>query len=299
MAKKRKEPDLVEESPTSGVAGLVGATVLLAGLIVAAFFAWQHWARPVLNTSHHQLVVENIEIPPAPPWIRTDIKAEVFRDASLADASTLDSDLTPRIAHAFELHPWVAEVTRVSKQAPANVVVDLSYRRPIAWVEVPPGMFGQQGQAALPIDSDSVLLPQADFGEDDLDLFIRINVEDLSMCGPTGAPWGDPRVAGAAAIATLLGNDWKALGLYKIKAIPDHSLHGSPTSVRYELHTPKRKRLLWGSAPGLEPRGESPATQKLGILRQYVQRHGPLDKSDIPGLDLRNAEAIRMAMLPR
>ena len=83
-------------------AGLVGATVILAGLIVAAFFAWTHWARPVLDVTSHQLVPENVQIPAAPPWIRSDIKAEVFRDASLAEASALETDLTPRIAHAFE-----------------------------------------------------------------------------------------------------------------------------------------------------------------------------------------------------
>jgi hypothetical protein len=217
----------------------------------------------------------------------------------LADASALETELTPRIAHAFEMHPWVAEVTRVSKQAPANVIVDLAYRQPVAWVEVPEGMFGQQGQAALPIDSKSVLLPQADFTPDDLGLFIRIDIENLSMCGPTGTVWGDPRVAGAAAIASVLGEQWRELGLYEIKALVDYSQTNAPARTRYELCTPKSKRLNWGSAPGQEPPGEPPAASKLRLLREYVARHGPLDGGEAVGLDLCNPESIRTALLPR
>ena len=300
-ARKRKESDRIDGGATlaSGAAGLVGATVILAGLIVAAFLGWTLWVRPVLDVTRHQLLPENVRIPPAPPWIRSDIKAEVFRDGSLADASALETDLTPRIAHAFEMHPWVATVTRVSKQAPANVVVDLAYRQPIAWVEVPEGMFGQQGQAALPIDSQTVLLPQADFTPDDLGLFIRINIENLSMCGPTGTPWGDPRVAGAAAIATALGEQWRELGLSEIKALADYSRPNAPATTRYELFTPGEKRLIWGSAPGCEPPGESPPATKVRLLREYVQQHGRLDEGSVLGLDLRNPESIRTALLPR
>jgi len=298
-ARKRKESERIDGGGTraSGTAGLVGATAILAGLIVAAFFAWKHGVPPVL--ARHQLRSENVHIPPTPPWIRSDIKAEVFRDGSLSDASALETDLTPRIAHAFEMHPWVAEVTRVSKQAPANVVVDLAYRQPIAWVEVPEGMFGQQGQAALPIDSQSVLLPQADFTPDDLGMFIRISIENLSMCGPTGTPWGDPRVAGAAAIASALGEQWRELGLYEIKALADRSQANAPATTRYELYTPVEKRIIWGSAPGSEWPGEPTAATKVRLLREYVNRRGPLDQGTVLGLDLRSPESIRTALLPR
>lgn len=298
-AKKRKEPELYDEgSLATGVSGLVGATVILAGLIVAAFFAWKHWARPVIQSGQYKLLVENVQIPEPPPWIRSDIKAEVFRDGSLNETSALETDLTPRVAHAFEMHPWVAEVTRVSKRAPANVVVDLIYRQPVAWVEVPEGMFGQQGQAALPIDRDSVLLPQADFSTDDLGAFIRIDVENLSMCGPTGTPWGDPRVAGAAAIATMIGEQFRDLGLYEIKALADNSQPHAPSTTRYDLYTRGAMQLIWGSAPGSEAPGEPSAAQKLRLLSEYVQTNGPLDAGRRLGLDLRNPESVRTAMLP-
>ena len=300
-ARKLKESDRIDGGGplASSAMGLVGAIVILAGLIVAAFFAWNHWARPIIEVNRHQLVPENVQIPPTPPWVRSNIKAEVFRDGSLADASALETDLTPRIAHAFEMHPWVAAVTRVSKQAPANVVVDLTYRQPIAWVAVPEGMFGQEGQAALPIDSQSVVLPQDDFTKSDLGHLIRISIENLSMSGPTGTPWGDTRVAGAAAIASALGEHWRALGLYEIKAFTDYSRPNAPATTRYELYTPGEKRLIWGSAPGFEAPGEPPPATKVKLLREYVQRRGPLDQGSVLGLDLRNPEAIRTALLPR
>jgi hypothetical protein len=218
----------------------------------------------------------------------------------LAGASALETDLTPRIAHAFEMHPWVAAVTRVSKRAPANIIVDLEYRQPIAWVEVPAGMYaGQTVQGALPIDGESVLLPNADFQADDLMRLIHINIEGLSISGPTGTPWGDPRVAGAAAIAAALGEHWRELGLYQIKAFADFSLANTPARTRYELYAVDGRRLIWGSAPGQEPPGEPAAAAKVRLLREYVQRRGPLDNGKGLGLDLRNPDSIRTATLPR
>ncbi|HRX80778.1 MAG TPA: hypothetical protein P5307_17030, partial [Pirellulaceae bacterium] len=63
--------------------------------------------------------------------------------------------------------------------------------------------------------------------------------------------------------------------------------------------TPNEKRLIWGSAPGLETPGEPPAATKFRLLREYVQRNGRLDDSSVLGLDLRNPESIRTALLPR
>ncbi len=297
VARKRKESDSNEPSAghQAGWAGLMGATLVLAACLVGGYFAWHHWARDAINDRHYQLLPENVQIPPAPPWIRSDIKGEVFRDGSLAEKSLLDRDSTPHVANAFEMHPWVAAVHRVSKQPPATMIVDLKYRRPVAWVEVPQGMFSESGAGVLPIDGEAVLLPQTDFSPADLDAFIRVGVADLTLCGPTGTPWGDPRVAGAAAIAELLGDNWKSLGLYRIEAQADYSQTNAPATIRFDLYTPKGKRLIWGSAPGHEPAIEPIASVKLRLLQEYVQRHGTLDQGAILGIDLRNPESLRVA----
>lgn len=102
-------------------------------LILAAgggmwYFVWQRVKSHVLAEADYQLDPKNIEITPAPPkWIHADIKAEVIRDGSLAKSlSILDPELTVHVKRAFGLHPWIAEVHRVSKRHPASVEVDVS-----------------------------------------------------------------------------------------------------------------------------------------------------------------------------
>jgi hypothetical protein len=106
-------------------------------------------------------------------------------------------------------------------------------------------------------------------------------------------------VAGAAAIASVLGEEWRELGLYEIKAMADYSQANAPARTRYELYTPNAKRLIWGSAPGHEPPGEPPAATKMRLLREYVLNRGRLDDGAVLGLDLRNPDSIRTALLPR
>jgi hypothetical protein len=300
-ARKRKERN---PEGTALVRGgglrLVAATLLLAGMIVGVYFGWHHWARPLVSESHFKLLRENIEITPPPPWIKSDIQSEVFRDASLAETSTLDTSLSIRMADAFEMHPWVAKVHRVNKQSSTKLVIDLEYRKPIAWVKVPEGMFPKiNGAGVLLIDQHAVSLPQDGFSRDDLGTFILIDIEDVSLCGPIGTPWGDARVAGAAKLAELLGENWRSLSLAVIRAVADYGQGGRRPRTRYEIITRKGKRLIWGSSPGDEEVGEPPAVQKLNALADCIRRHGPLDESHILGLDLRDPHAVRTAERPR
>jgi len=278
-------------------AGAIGAGVILLLAIIGGVLGWKLWGSSHVPQAQARLLPEYVNIPAPPPWIRSDIKAEVFRDGSLSELSVLDPELAKRVFHAFEMHPWVAKVHRISKRPPSQVIVDLHYRRPIAWVEVPEGMFPQRGAGVLPIDQDSVLLPQGDFTPEQLADFIRISVEGLSMCGPNGAVWGDPRVAGAAAIAVRLADHWQNLGLSRIHALPEYSQADARPRTRYELLTRQGKRLIWGSAPSEEQSGEPDASQKLQLLFEFVRRHGPLDADDqLLGLDLRDVNA---ALNPR
>ena len=71
----------------------------------------------------YQITAENIHITPPPPWIRSDIKAEVLRDAGLVGnalgARRLGQRLPQRVRDAFEFHPWVASVERITKRLPS------------------------------------------------------------------------------------------------------------------------------------------------------------------------------------
>ncbi|MGE0756668.1 MAG: hypothetical protein AB7O38_06595 [Pirellulaceae bacterium] len=109
---------------------LVLGMLVVAGLVIG----WQRWGRSVVARPVYRIAAENIRLTPAPTWIRTDVRAEVVREGALDDLSIFDKDVTIRVYQAFELHPWVRKVRRVSKHPPARLEVDLEYREPVAWV---------------------------------------------------------------------------------------------------------------------------------------------------------------------
>ena len=223
------------------------------------------------------------------------LKAEVIRDASLdSSLSTLDPELTMRVAQAFRLHPWVAKVQRVSKQYPAAVKVELVYRRPAAMVEVP-------GPALLPVDAEGVVLPTDDFSPLDARHYPRIAEIKTSPLGPVGTRWGDTRVSGAASVAAAVADQWERLGLHHI--VPSGRQSGAPggrETDAYELFTNAGTRIDWGRPPGAEISGEAMAAGKVAALLEYAQAHGgSLDDAGKPQrLDVRPVSGMLVAPRP-
>ncbi len=285
------------------------ALVLLA-LVVAvpagAIYAWQRWGERISKGPEYVLLPENIEITAdKPDWIKSDIRAEVVRDASLTGKSTLDKDLTKKVAQAFRMHNWVEEVTRVNKYYPARVVVELVYRKPVAMVEV---WSPKDGDGLLPIDINGVLLPRGDFVGDSGEAaanvrdYPRISVPDAAPASLVGSPWGDPRVEGAARIAAVFEGRWKALGLYRIAASQVDSITGSPPEPTYDLFTKNGVRAIWGKAPAAESVVEAKAAlAKVARLAKYVEANGPLESmTETTDIDLRGRRETdpHTALLP-
>jgi hypothetical protein len=262
-----------------------GRTAVLVVLLVAAFAAgsvllWGEVGPRVLASQEYLVGPQQVELSPPPRWIHSDIKAEVFRDASLdGPLSIMDDDLVDRIRAAFALHPWVARVVRVAKHHPARVEVEVEYRRPVLMVEVPGGL--------LPVDARGVLLPVGDFSPVEAARYPRLVGADTSPLGTVGQAWGDARVVGAAEIAGVLGAEWDELKLARIASLP------APIGIAkhepcYVLMTRAGTRIVWGRAPGADPLGEPTAAQKAALLRHYASEHGSLDEAQAAGgLDLR------------
>lgn len=258
--------------------------ISVAALFVGLYFAWKKWGPEFTSHERYRLSVDNLEIPPQPPWIHSNVKAEVIRDGNLDELRILDEQVTVKVAGAFALHNWVAKVKRVSKNADPKVVVDLEYRKPVAMVEVNTG--GARG--LLPIDAASVLLPTDDFSRTATRAYPRIWARDASPAGLTGTPWGDERIAGAARLAALLEESWGMLGLYRI-AVSGERDKSRRSAAQYELQSRKGSRILWGRAPGQESLGEDVAAEKLARLREYLQASGPFDGPSGPvTIDLRD-----------
>ncbi len=149
---------------------------------------------------------DKVAITPPPGWIHSDVRAEVFRDASLdGPLSILDDGLLERISNAFSLHPWVAKVVSVSRKPMARMEVKLEYRRPVCMVEAP-------GEP-LPVDVEGRLLPSGDFSPVEKSSYLRLTGIDSVPMGPAGQPWGDGRVVGGAEIAAALGDAWPGIAL--------------------------------------------------------------------------------------
>ena len=247
------------------------------------------------HPDRYEVQLERVMVNESPNWIARDIRSEVFHDAGWHEQplSISEDDLTVRVAQAFEQHTWVAKVTRVTKQPPATVSVELKYRCPVAMVEVDsPGQGG-----LLPVDAEGVLLPPEDFDAEHALTYPRITVDYSGPSGSVGTPWGDERVESAAKIAAALVDRWASLGLYRVVALPSNQ----PASVSpptYELHTRGSSRVLWGHAPGAEQVGEATAEQKAARLLHHVQQNGSFDKRDSEvEVDLRAAQDLTARVL--
>lgn len=259
--------------PAALVAGAVGG---------GGYLLWQSVAPFVLPSANFDLMAERITLTPPPPWIRSDIKQEVLRDASLdRGASILDDDLAARAAKAFQLHPWIARVESVRKVAPAGLVVEVIYRRPVCMVEVPGGLYA--------VDADAVLLPSGDFSPAEARRYPRLSGTRATTAGPVGTIWPDARVQSAARLAATLVDVWESLDFNRIMTTPSGEL---------EVYTARGTRVLWGHAEGDGPDQRDLARAKVVRLQGYAAEHGGLDASaELVDLDVRDPS--KLTVTPR
>jgi hypothetical protein len=259
---------------------------MLVALGFAAHFLWVRTAPIVARNPQYILAAERIQITGPPPWIRSDIKTQVLRDSGLTGtASVLDDwdTLSKRVKDAFELHPWVASVERITRRLPSSLDIELKYRRPIAAVE----SSDPSGVMFLPIDDHAVRLPESDLTETERRYLPRVS--GISGRPRVGDVWNDPRVIGGAKLAAQLADVWQQLRLVEILCSEPTSSHDKPLYT-FEIVTTGGTRIIWGATPGQESSsGDSPFTQKRQRLLDYATQHGKLESIDGPAvLDVRS-----------
>jgi len=251
--------------------GLVLTAVVIAAAIGSAFYAWGRWGEPAMQSGDYVVTPERITVTPQPTWIHSNVKAEVVRSANVARLSLREPQLVEQVAQAFALHPWIAKVVRVEKRIPAQVNVELEYRRPVMVVKL--DLADEKG--LLFLDEHSVLLPTGDFAPSQASNYLRIMAAGETPVSVYGTAWGSQRIAGAARVAAAWDNRWQPLGLYWIV-----TAQPAGGQLVYEMHTKDDQvHVVWGGAPGHESSSEPSAQQKIAALQQYVHDKGPLDKS--------------------
>jgi hypothetical protein len=259
--------------------------IALAGLMVAGRMAWQAIEPTVSNRPEFQLTADQVFVnPPLPAWIRTDVKREALRNASLErPMSLLTPNLVEQFAQAFKLHPWVAQVVEVRKSAGPRLDVQLVYRRPVCMVEVPGGLYA--------VDPQAVLLPSSDFTADDAQRYPRLVGIRTVTEGPVGTPWRDLAVSDAASIAALLVDNWAAWGLLRMAPADEANesvLTGAPQFV---IESNNGSKIIWGHAPRATSAGELSPQEKLARLATLASS-GQLTTAGQGGqIDLRHATA--------
>lgn len=252
-------------------AGL-GALAVLAAATAAGWWLWFELAPRIREHPDAVLLPEKIELVGRAPWVRSDVKAEALRNASLDQGLPLDDpELQRRLARAFDIHPWVRQVVRVELRQPAAATVEIRCREPVAMVAVPGGL--------LAVDAEGVVLPSADFTAEFAAGFPRIVGVTSSARGAEGSPWGDPAVEEGAAVAAAIGPDWKTLGLRECRPVTDVGLR------RWELVAEDGRVVLFGAAPGREPDGEPTAAVKISRLRQDLKPRSDTPADDAAGKD--------------
>lgn len=279
------------------------------------YFGWKKWGPGITRSERYKVTIDSLTVTRRPAWIHADIRADVIRDGSLSNLSVLDPDVTKRIAHAFELHTWVARVNRVAKRPGSSgpqILVGLTYREPAVMVKTSDGFW--------PIDTDGVLLQPNDLSPSQTLDYLRLWSGDRQPVGPVGTPFGDPVVEGAARLAVALRGVWKPLGLQWItaQANPIHRTEASrPVYVLLPAGTSALAtsqnvgttaapdgsvaetpvEVIWGHAPGHEAVNESRPIEKVERLTQYVRQYGPLDKQTrAVEIDLRPRPGITVNM---
>jgi hypothetical protein len=292
-AAKKKQPTLPATEWIRGLLGWMigpGRTALLLILLVGLFIggAWAaclKWGVPaILNSPEYRISPEQGKVTPQPPWIHSDVRAEVFVSPTLdGRLSLVDDDLVERIRSAFSRHPWVAKVERVAKKY-GDVTVELVYRKPVCMVEA--------AGKWLPVDEEAVLLPIADFTSQEITHYAQLRGIEREPVGLPGSRWTDSRVIGAAEIAAAVGDGWEPLRLRSIEPLPADPTAVVPSNVPrrvttqtvgpalepfFALRTDRGSQILWGYAPGAKALREIPAAEKVARLQGHVASKDSLD----------------------
>ncbi len=277
---------------------VVIAIVLLA-TGVAARIVWDRFEANLTRSPRYRITAEVIHIIPEapPPWIRSNVKAQVLRDSGITDSLTLldePATIQRRLVDAFELHPWVDKVEQVVLASPTRIDVLLEYRQPVAVAEVRVG-----GRSELvPVDRYAVRLPDGDLTDVERSYLPRISeIENRPLVGEA---WSDVRVQGAAQLAAHLRDVWEAYSLVDIIPSTYPEVQRSHRFFTYEIRTSGGTVIRWGAAPGFSPPGENSFEDKLARLSNYIQQHGRLESIDSPKmLDVRNGLLVEKRTVKR
>lgn len=266
-----KPPETTDPRPIrSLLRRLIHAPAMLsilwpAMLIGGGYLAWHLWGAEHVAKQYFGVDPTLIEITQPPEFVRSDIVQTVYQDTAMEGLSLLDHQATAKIASAFSTHPWIRRVVEVRKLPGGVVDVRVDYRHPVAMVRVRDSKIDDYG--FYPVDDEGVVLPPTDFSPTQTLEFIHINVPDANFTRGAGSTFGDARVEAAAKLAAFLAP------YRELARIASIGVYGDPriSPPQLEITTKDRQRLPWGSAPGMETKGELSSSMRLKMLLDQLR----------------------------
>ncbi len=234
--------------------------------------AWLH------DQPQHRLPFSEIELDPNPPSYiklgRVGLLEQVRQRANLPESlAVLEVDLG-KLARAFAVYsPWVEQVDGIRRDYPNRLVVQLTYRRPVAFLL-------EGSPEPIVLDRHGVVLPLKEIDPGTLLELIKI----VNVAGPF-EPSPGKMLAPAGSDTEVKLRAATELAWFFQRNTPDRLPSLSPvrvTQVNLKFgekslyaRTAAGLWVLWGDAPGHEPPGSPGATRKWEFLQDWVARHPP------------------------
>lgn len=162
---------------------LAGVAAVVAGIIYLGNLARDH----LREHEQYQIRFADIECQPPPGMKPGEFLDEVQYLSSMpAQLNLLEQQLPEKLAKAFGRHPWVEEVLKVQILPPAQIHVQLTYRRPALAIR-----WDEQMRA---VDGNGILLPP-NASTEGLPVY---SGKATPPKGPAGTAWGDAKVLAEA-----------------------------------------------------------------------------------------------------
>lgn len=228
----------------------------------------------VLNdrTKPRTISWEGVQLSSTPPMSRGDFLREVRAVGQLSDTLPVEEDgLLERLRSAFARHEWVEEVKRVSVAGPDSLLIELTFRSPVARLD-------RTGQTQVIDRQGKVLMPVPQMALNQLVPLIgwdERNTESMN--------W----LPAAGQLAHQLQRDivvWKIASIHLVRDL-------SFDTAELRLKTQANTFIVWQMLKG--GTGEEPSVEeKLSRLRIYHERYGNLDAPPGQLLDVRRKEGL-------
>jgi cell division septal protein FtsQ len=215
---------------------------------------------------------EGVQLSSSPPMSRGDFLREVRAVGQLGETLAVEEEgLLERLRLAFSRHEWVEEVKRVSVVRPDSLLVELTFRSPVARLD-------RTGQSQVIDRQGKVLMPVPQMAMNQL-----IPLLGWDERNSESMKW----LPAAGQLAYQLQRDMVVWKIASIHLVRDLSLD----TAELRLKTQANSFIVWQMLKGGN-NDEPSVDEKLTRLRIYHERYGNLDAPPGQLLDVRRKEGL-------